>query len=133
MAFNSLCSSLTVDSKTYKFYNLTALNDPRYDTLPLSIRYLLESAVRNCDEFHVLRKNVDAILDWQNTQYQSTEIPFIPARVLLQDFTGVPAVVDLASMRAAVHCLGCDPGCINPICPVDLVIDHSVQVDRYGR
>ncbi|XP_061525485.1 cytoplasmic aconitate hydratase isoform X1 [Phycodurus eques] len=111
------------------FYNLTKLEDPRYDNLPFSIRVLLESAVRNCDGFLVKQSDVENILNWKQTQTQSVEIPFRPARVILQDFTGVPAVVDFAAMRNAVIKLGGDPEKINPVCPADLVIDHSVQVD----
>ncbi|XP_010266897.1 PREDICTED: aconitate hydratase 1 [Nelumbo nucifera] len=112
-----------------KYYSLPALNDPRIDKLPYSIRILLESAIRNCDEFQVKEKDVEKILDWKNTSPKQVEIPFKPARVLLQDFTGVPAVVDLACMRDAMNRLGSDPDKINPLVPVDLVIDHSVQVD----
>lgn len=112
-----------------KFYSLPALNDPRIDRLPFSIRILLESAIRNCDNFHVSKDDVERILDWENTAPKQVEIPFKPARVLLQDFTGVPSVVDLASMRDAMKELGSDPDKINPLVPVDLVIDHSVQVD----
>ncbi|KAG4148815.1 hypothetical protein ERO13_D05G307600v2 [Gossypium hirsutum] len=112
-----------------KFYSLPALNDPRIDKLPYSIRILLESAVRNCDNFQVKEEDVEKIIDWQNTSPKQVEIPFKPARVLLQDFTGVPAVVDLACMRDAMHKLGSDTNKINPLVPVDLVIDHSVQVD----
>ena len=90
---------------------------------------MLESAIRNCDGFHVLQTDVENILDWEKKQTQSVEIPFKPARVILQDFTGVPAVVDFAAMRDAVKRLGGDPEKINPICPADLVIDHSIQVD----
>uniref|UniRef100_A0A914CG43 aconitate hydratase n=1 Tax=Acrobeloides nanus TaxID=290746 RepID=A0A914CG43_9BILA len=133
MAFQSLLTNISVEDHSYKFFNLTKLQDSRYVQLPISIRYLLESAVRYCDEFHVKKSDVETILDWQNTQYQSKEIPFKPARVLLQDFTGVPAVVDLAAMRDAVKDLGADPNKINPVCPVDLVIDHSIQVDSYGN
>ncbi|KAI4307994.1 hypothetical protein L6164_031114 [Bauhinia variegata] len=111
------------------FYSLPALNDPRIDRLPYSIRILLESAIRNCDEFEVTKNDVEKIIDWENTSLKQVEIPFKPARVLLQDFTGVPAVVDLASMRDAMENLGDDPSKINPLVPVDLVIDHSVQVD----
>lgn len=115
------------------------------ETLPYSIRVLLESAVRNCDEFNVNSKkffriiffnlsfagsDVKKILDWHTTSNQSIEIPFKPARVILQDLTGVPAVVDLAAMRDAIVRLGGNPDKINPLCPVDLVIDHSVQVDQ---
>ncbi|CAN6457564.1 unnamed protein product [Victoria cruziana] len=112
-----------------KFYSLPALNDPRIDRLPYSIRILLESAIRNCDEFQVKKADIEKILDWENTSPKQVEIPFKPARVLLQDFTGVPAVVDLACMRDAMNKLGSDSDKINPLVPVDLVIDHSVQVD----
>ncbi|KAK2639717.1 hypothetical protein Ddye_027512 [Dipteronia dyeriana] len=112
-----------------KFYSLPALNDPRIDRLPYSIRILLESAIRNCDNFQVTKEDVEKIIDWENTSPKLVEIPFKPARVLLQDFTGVPAVVDLACMRDAMKNLGSDPQKINPLVPVDLVIDHSVQVD----
>ncbi|XP_019737179.1 cytoplasmic aconitate hydratase [Hippocampus comes] len=111
------------------FYNLSKLEDPRYNSLPFSIRVLLESAVRNCDGFLVKQSDVENILNWKQTQTQTVEIPFMPARVILQDFTGVPAVVDFAAMRDAVIKLGGDPEKINPVCPADLVIDHSVQVD----
>ncbi|EDO44943.1 predicted protein [Nematostella vectensis] len=97
--------------------------------LPFSIRILLESAVRNCDNFQVHQKDVENILDWEKNQEQAVEIPFTPSRVVLQDFTGVPAVVDFAAMRDAIKRLGGDPAQINPLCPADLVIDHSVQVD----
>ncbi|KAL7186555.1 hypothetical protein ACSBR2_028314 [Camellia fascicularis] len=112
-----------------KFYSLPALNDPRIDVLPYSIRILLESAIRNCDNFQVTKADVEKIIDWENASPKHVEIPFKPARVLLQDFTGVPAVVDLAAMRNAMNELGSDTNKINPLVPVDLVIDHSVQVD----
>ncbi|KAL7000097.1 aconitate hydratase, partial [Sarracenia purpurea var. burkii] len=99
-----------------KFYSLPALNDPRI-------------AIRNCDNFQVTKDDVEKIIDWENTSPKQVEIPFKPARVLLQDFTGVPAVVDLACMRDAMNKLGSDSNKINPLVPVDLVIDHSVQVD----
>ncbi|KAJ7554965.1 hypothetical protein O6H91_05G017500 [Diphasiastrum complanatum] len=108
-----------------KYYSLPKLNDPRIDKLPYSIRILLEAAIRNCDEFQVRKADVEKILDWENTAPQQVEIPFKPAR----DFTGVPAIVDLAAMRDAIKRLGGDPNKINPLVPVDLVIDHSVQVD----
>jgi len=114
------------------YYNLPGLSDPRLDRLPFSIRVLLESAIRNCDEFEVKSKDVENILNWEKLSSQQIEIPFKPARVILQDFTGVPAVVDLAAMRDAVKRMGVDPKKINPLCPVDLVIDHSVQVDVAG-
>ncbi|XP_072955826.1 aconitate hydratase, cytoplasmic [Typha angustifolia] len=131
---NSYDSILTTLSKPGggefgKYYSLPALDDPRIDRLPYCIRILLESAIRNCDEFQVTAKDVEKILDWENTSPKQVEIPFKPARVLLQDFTGVPAVVDLACMRDAMNKLGSDSNKINPLVPVDLVIDHSVQVD----
>jgi aconitate hydratase len=133
MVYSSLLKEVTVEGKTYKYYDLLALKDERYEKLPISIRYLLEAAVRYCDGFHVRQSDVETILNWEKSQHLAAEIPFKPARVLLQDFTGVPAVVDLAAMRDAVKTLGDDPAKINPVCPVDLVIDHSVQVDSYGN
>uniref|UniRef100_A0A8C0BK30 Cytoplasmic aconitate hydratase n=1 Tax=Buteo japonicus TaxID=224669 RepID=A0A8C0BK30_9AVES len=101
--------------------------------LPFSIRVLLEAAIRNCDEFLVKKGDVENILNWKVVQHKNVEVPFKPARVILQDFTGVPAVVDFAAMRDAVKKLGGDPEKINPICPADLVIDHSIQVDFNRR
>ncbi len=99
---------------------------------PFSIRVLLESVLRNCDG-HVIRdEDVAALAGWKPTAGPGEEVAFLPARVLLQDFTGVPAVVDLAALRAAMKALGGDPKRINPLIPVDLVIDHSVQVDHFG-
>ncbi|CAL5321606.1 unnamed protein product [Camellia sinensis] len=115
--------------KSGKFYSLPALNDPRIDMLPYSIRILLESAIRNCDNFQVTKEDVEKIIDWENISLKQVEIPFKPACVLLQDFTGVPALVDLACMRDSMNKLGSDSNKINPLVPVDLVIDHSVQVD----
>jgi aconitate hydratase A / 2-methylisocitrate dehydratase len=100
--------------------------------LPYSIRILLESALRNMDGFTVTADNVKTLASWDAKNVAQVEVPFIPARVLLQDFTGVPAVVDLAAMRDAMVHLGGDPKKINPLIPVDLVIDHSVQVDAFG-
>ncbi|XP_070710832.1 cytoplasmic aconitate hydratase [Pempheris klunzingeri] len=127
--FQHIVEPLDPKDPKQKFYNLSKLGDPRYDRLPFSIRVLLESAVRNCDEFLVKRSDVESILNWKQTQTQTVEVPFRPARVILQDFTGVPAVVDFAAMRDAVMKLGGDPEKINPVCPADLVIDHSIQVD----
>jgi aconitate hydratase len=100
--------------------------------LPYSIKVLLENVVRHCDGFAVTADHVAAVANWQPQQREPCEIPFKPARVILQDFTGVPAIVDLAAMRSAMVRLGGDPSKINPIVPVDLVIDHSVQVDVFG-
>jgi len=100
--------------------------------LPFSIRVLLESVLRNCDGFAVTETDVKSLATWNAAEPAKVEIPFKPARVVLQDFTGVPCVVDLAAMRAAMKRLGGDPKKINPLIPVDLVIDHSVQVDMFG-
>ncbi|KAG4973466.1 hypothetical protein JHK87_030287 [Glycine soja] len=130
--FNSILTTLEKPGgagEFGKYFSLPALNDPRIDRLPYSVRILLESAIRNCDEFQVKSNDVEKIIDWENTSPKLVEIPFKPARVLLQDFTGVPAVVDLACMRDAMNKLGGDSNKINPLVPVDLVIDHSVQVD----
>jgi aconitate hydratase len=127
--YQHLLTDLKIGDKIYQYYSLPALNDSRIAKLPYSIRILLESAIRNCDEFEVLKKDVENILDWEKNAGK-IEIPFKPARVLLQDFTGVPAVVDLAALRDAMKRLGGDPQKINPLVPVDLVIDHSVQVDH---
>lgn len=131
--FQYLVEPLSPDDPQQCFYNLSKLGDPRYERLPFSIRVLLESAVRNCDEFLIKRSDVENILNWKQTQSQNVEVPFRPARVILQDFTGVPAVVDFAAMRDAVKKLGGDPEKINPVCPADLVIDHSIQVDFHRK
>uniref|UniRef100_A0A667YII9 Cytoplasmic aconitate hydratase n=1 Tax=Myripristis murdjan TaxID=586833 RepID=A0A667YII9_9TELE len=131
--FQHIVEPLAPNDSHQCFYNLTKLQDPRYDRLPFSIRVLLESAVRNCDEFLVKRSDVESILNWKKTQTQTVEVPFRPARVILQDFTGVPAVVDFAAMRDAVMKLGGDPEKINPVCPADLVIDHSIQLIHFPK
>ncbi|XP_037956192.1 cytoplasmic aconitate hydratase-like [Teleopsis dalmanni] len=123
--------SFSKDGENYKYFDIAEI-DKKYDQLPFSIRVLLESAVRNCDNFHILEQDVHSILGWSPNLKQGqndVEVSFKPARVILQDFTGVPAVVDFAAMRDAVLELGGNPEKINPICPADLVIDHSVQVD----
>ncbi|PRQ31863.1 putative aconitate hydratase [Rosa chinensis] len=130
-AFEGILNSLPKPGggKFGKFYSLPALNDPRIDRLPYSIKILLECAIRNCDNFQITKEDVEKIADWENTSPKQVEIPFKPARVLLQDFTGVPAVIDLACIRDAMEELGNDPNKINPLVPVDLVVDHSVTVD----
>ena len=100
--------------------------------LPFSIKVLLESALRNCNDFDVTQADVKKIANWQPKQTEPTEIPFKPGRVILQDFTGVPALVDLAAMRSAMKRLGGDPQKIEPLIPSELVVDHSVQVDYFG-
>src|SRR5437868_6632182 len=100
--------------------------------LPVSIRIVLESVLRNCDGKKVRRKDVETLANWNAKSPAQEEIPFVVARIVLQDFTGVPLVVDLAAMRSAVKELGGDPKIIEPLVPVDLVVDHSVQVDFAG-
>src|SRR5450755_4709678 len=100
--------------------------------LPVSIRIVLESVLRNCDGKKVRRKDVETLANWNAKSPANEEIPFVVARIVLQDFTGVPLVVDLAAMRSAVKDLGGDPKIIEPLVPVDLVVDHSVQVDFAG-
>ncbi|XP_025193710.1 cytoplasmic aconitate hydratase-like [Melanaphis sacchari] len=121
---------INVGNKEYTFFDLPKFG-AEYDQLPFSIRVLLESAVRNCDNFQVTESDVQNILKWKTNQIieGGVEVAFKPARVILQDFTGVPAVVDFAAMRDAVKNLGGDPNKINPVCPSDLVIDHSIQAD----
>src|SRR5881392_324857 len=100
--------------------------------LPISIRIVLESVLRNCDGKKVRRKDVETLANWNAKRPANEEIPFVVARIVLQDFTGVPLVVDLAAMRSVVQRLGRDPKIIEPLVPVDLVVDHSVQVDFFG-
>ncbi len=118
------------DKKLY-FYNLSKLQGHDVSRLPVSIKVLLESVLREANDYDVRREDVETVAGWSATNPE-VEIPFKPARVILQDFTGVPAVVDLAAMRSAMVGLGGDPSKINPLIPVDLVIDHSVQVDEFG-
>ena len=126
---SSTLTKINFKGNDVSFYNISKLADQRIDKLPYSIRVLLENCLRNNDGFVFTDKTTECVLDWKHSSCQSKEVPFKPARVLLQDFTGVPAVVDLAAMRDVVQRLGADPKIINPLCPVDLVVDHSVQVD----
>jgi len=117
------------------FFSLPALEEQgigKISRLPVSIRIVLESVLRNCDGQKVRRKDVEALANWTAKTPASEEIPFVVARIVLQDFTGVPLIVDLAAMRTAVKRLGGDPKIIEPLVPVDLVVDHSVQVDFFG-
>ncbi|MAV35733.1 MAG: aconitate hydratase AcnA [Planctomycetaceae bacterium] len=116
----------------YRIARLEELGLGRVSALPFSMRVLLESVLRQCDGFSVTEADVRNLAAWEAPCPAKVEIPFKPARVVLQDFTGVPAVVDLAAMRSAMHRMGGAPDKINPLIPVDLVIDHSVQVDRFG-
>ncbi|ADI38254.1 aconitate hydratase [Waddlia chondrophila] len=117
------------------YYSLPALEKQgigKISRLPISIRVVLESVLRNCDEKKITAENVKQLANWNAEKPGNAEIPFVVARVLLQDFTGVPLLVDLAAMREAIAAKGMDPGLIEPLVPVDLIIDHSVQVDRFG-
>ncbi len=117
------------------YYNLNRLEQlgiAPVSRLPFSIRVLLEAALRNCDGYIVTTDDVEKLAKWNAAKPAEVEIPFMPARVVLQDFTGVPAIVDLAAMRVGMQTLGGNPRKINPLIPVDLVIDHSVQVDFFG-
>jgi aconitate hydratase len=126
-------STLKTGHGSYQIYRLDKLSElGAIDRLPFSIRVLLENVLRNVDGHAVKEDDVVKLAKYQAKAVGATELPFKPARVLLQDFTGVPAVVDLAAMRTAMSAMGGDPRKINPMVPVDLVIDHSVQVDAFG-
>lgn len=132
---NQSLSDLQVNGKNYRYYSLKALADQGYPlvgSLPVSIKILLENLLRHCDDRVVTAHHISNLANWTTSQYESEEILFHPVRVLMQDFTGVPAVVDLAAMRDAVAKAGGDPALINPINQVDLVIDHSVMVDKFA-
>ncbi|MCC7519767.1 MAG: aconitate hydratase AcnA [Verrucomicrobiae bacterium] len=123
------------DGSTREYFSLPALarsGHPNLTRLPVSIRIVLESLLRNCDDKRVCARDVHALASWEPRGKRIAEIPFIVARIVLQDFTGVPLLVDLAAMRAAVARAGHDPKLIEPLVPVDLVVDHSVQVDFAG-
>lgn len=134
MVDTSSChDTLNVGSERYDFFNIGRVNAPeRVQQLPYSLKILLENLLRNEDGINVTADDIEALCGWDATAEPSTEIAFTPARVILQDFTGVPVVVDLAAMRDAMGALGGDPDRINPLSPVELVIDHSVQVDNFG-
>ncbi|EHQ51663.1 aconitate hydratase 1 [Ectothiorhodospira sp. PHS-1] len=126
--------TLDVQGRTYHIHSLAPLRKTHdLDRLPFSLKILLENLLRCEDGHNITRAHIQALLDWDPKAEPSAEIGFTPARVVLQDFTGVPAVVDLAAMRDAMHALGKDPKRINPLAPVDLVIDHSVMVDHFGQ
>ncbi len=132
-SFNSR-STLKAGNKDYEFYRLSALDQQGISTqhLPYSLRILLENLLRTEDGHNVKQQDIRALAAWNSKTKPAKEIAFTPSRVLLQDFTGVPAVVDLAAMRDAMKRLGGDPALINPLQPAELVIDHSVQVDEFG-
>ena len=125
-------SALEVGGNNYEIYRLDAVKEGHVERLPYSLKILLENLLRHEDGRDVTRDDILALANWDPGAVPSTEISFTPARVILQDFTGVPAVVDLAAMRDAVVKLGGSATDINPLSPAELVIDHSVQVDNYG-
>jgi len=130
---NNARSALETPFGTRTMYRLDTLAElGALDTIPYSIKVLLESCLRNQDGRVVTGEHIEALAAYDATDVHETEIPFIPGRVVLQDFTGVPAVVDLAAMRSAVRRMGGDPDQVNPLVPCDLVIDHSVQVDAFN-
>ncbi len=132
--YSSVRKSLTAAGREYAYYSLPALQQEGYQAiskLPFSIKVLLEAAVRQYDGHAITEEHVKQIAGWANGR-EDKEVPLIPARIVLQDFTGVPVVVDLAAMRATTKRAGGDPKRINPLVPVDLVIDHSVMVDAFG-
>jgi aconitate hydratase len=123
------------DGKFGKFYSLPALEQAglgRVSRLPVSLRVVLESALRNCDGRKITEQSVRNLAAWQPTTRRTREVPLVVARVLMQDMTGVPLVVDFAAMREAAKAMGKDPGIIEPLCPGHLIMDHSVQIDAYG-
>ena len=126
-------ATLRVGDTEYSYHRLEAVAD-RIDlaSLPVTVKILLENLLRHAGGPAVRAEDVETLLAWRPGSAAEAEIPFMPARVLLQDFTGVPAVVDLAVMRDAMADLGGDPGLVNPLVPADLVIDHSVQIDQFG-
>src|SRR5262245_65311794 len=127
-------STLAVNGQTYTFYRLATMESsfPQVAKLPFSLKILLENLLRHENGLSVRRQDVEALAKWNPAAEPDTEIGFSPARVLLQDFTGVPAPVDLAAMRDAMAELGGDPSRIDPLIPAELVIDHSVQVDDFA-
>ncbi|MEN9464020.1 MAG: Aconitate hydratase 1 [Pseudomonadota bacterium] len=126
--------TLQVGTQTYHYYSLSKLakHFPQIQRLPFSLKVLLENLLRSEDGLHTQKADIEALARWEEKRSFSHEIGFRPARVLMQDFTGVPAVVDLATMRDAVVASGGNPAKVNPLVPVDLVIDHSVMVDNFG-
>src|ERR1041385_4970523 len=135
-SFGTLQQFHPENGKKGLFYNLTLLEKAGIgpiSQLPVSIRIVLESVLRNFDGKRITEQNIRALANWKPNESRTEEIPFVVARIVLQDFTGVPLLVDLAAMRAAVQKLGKNPKIIEPLVPVDLVVDHSVQVDFAGN
>src|SRR5271167_1899830 len=131
----SLQQFRTASGKNARYYSLAALEQAgigKISRLPVSIRIVLESVLRNCDGKKITEEHVRQLANWRPNAARSDEIPFVVARVVLQDFTGVPLLCDLAAMRGVAQRMGKNPKVVEPLVPVDLVVDHSVQVDYYG-
>ena len=124
----------TASGRAGQYYSLPELAKtfPSVSRLPVSIRIVLESVLRNCDGKKVTAEHVKELANWKPKATRTDEIPFVVARVVLQDFTGVPLLADLAAMRSVAKGLGKDPKTIEPLVPVDLVVDHSIMIDHYG-
>ncbi|MGH8712784.1 MAG: aconitase family protein, partial [Casimicrobiaceae bacterium] len=132
---DTLQTLATASGASGQYYSLPALEAAgvgRVARLPVSIRIVLESVLRNCDGKKVTEEHVRQLANWAPNAPRTEEIPFVVARVVLQDFTGVPLLCDLAAMRGVAQRVGKNPKVIEPLVPVDLVVDHSVQVDYYG-
>ena len=123
--------ALDVNGTEYEIFRLSKVEGA--EKLPFSLKVLLENLLRTEDGANITDEHIKALANWDPTAEPDTEIQFTPARVIMQDFTGVPCVVDLATMREAVKSLGGDPTKINPLAPAELVIDHSVQIDSFGN
>src|SRR5512135_2599676 len=133
--FDSLKEFKPASGKTGKFYSLPALEKAglgKISRLPVSIRIVLESVLRNCDGKKVTEAHLRQLAAWKPNAARTDEIAFVLARIVLQDFTGVPLLADLAAMRGVAHKMGKNPKVIEPLVPVDLVVDHSIQIDNYG-
>src|SRR5215210_4861564 len=134
--FDTLREFKPAAGKSGQFYSLPALERAgigKISRLPVSIRIVLEAVLRNCDGKKVTEEHVRELANWKPAAKRTEEIPFVVARIVLQDFTGVPLLCDLAAMRGVAHKMGQDPKVIEPLVPVDLVVDHSVQIDHFGN
>src|SRR5690606_18739045 len=134
-SFNTLKKFKIGTSRSGQFYSLPALGkalDVDISRLPVSIRLVLEAVLRNCDGRKVTEDHVRQLANWQPSAPREEEIPFVVARVVLQDFTGVPLLADIAAMRSVADRMGKNPKVIEPLVPVDLVVDHSIMVDYFG-
>src|SRR5690242_2412005 len=133
--FRSLRTFALPNGSSGKLYSLPALEEAglgKVSRLPISLRVVLESLLRNCDGSRIEEDDVRELAAWRPVAERTAEVPFVVARIVLQDFTGVPLLVDLAAMRSAVARLKKNPEIVEPLVPVDLVVDHSVQVDFFG-